>query len=56
MIGNWSAAGLQLVSDRLSIENLVGNWLSMVFGCHWSATGYRYSVTVAAFEVQYHVY
>ena len=30
VIGNWLATGLQLVGDRLSIENLVGTWLSMV--------------------------
>ena len=50
MIGNWSATGLQLVGDRLSIKNLVGNWLLMVVDgrrLSLSATGCRYSVTEA---------
>ena len=55
MIGNWSATGLQLLGDRLSIENLVGNWLSMVVdGRRLSLVGdwlSLYSVTVALLKI-----
>ena len=46
-VGKQSAIGRQTVGDRLRTKILVGNWLLMVVDCDWSATGCRYSVTVA---------
>ena len=46
-VGKQSATERQTVGDRLRTKILVGNWLLMVVGCDWSATGCRYSVTVA---------